>query len=265
MRCKVSIIVVLFLLPVLSFPVFAAREDDKEPPVLSHIAIDRTSIAPGGSVVLSADAYDEDSRIKSITVYISHERSGVTYTVELKRSADWDVDEEYSGALIIPWDAETGEYLVQRIRLADWNGNTAVYRRNGRDEALKLDDMRFTVSKAVPGMSVTDCYVDNTDRGPLVVLRAEGLSRGLDRARLTFENAEAYRCFYVTFSYENEYSDGSFQIRPDISNYVSSGKYSLTRLTLRDKAGSLMVYDISPDYDRGEMLLVPSPSLCIHT
>ena len=249
------IITVFLILSVMIFPVSAYREDDTEPPVLSGIEIDRAFVAPGGSLIVSADAYDDDSGIKSIDVFVIHEKSETSYVVSLRRNEDWGAEDQYSGALLIPRDAETGEYVVRHVRLTDWDGNTASYRRNNRDDSFTIEDMRFTVSKAVPGMEVTGCRVESTPRGPRIILQADGLNGGLNRAGLTFQDTKNGRLLFVTLTYEHEYTDGSFQIEPDISSYASPGEFSLVRLTLRDKAGSLAVYDISPDSSRGELAL----------
>jgi len=237
------------------FPVSAYSKDDTEPPVLSGIEIDRTFVAPGGSLILTADAYDDDSGIKSIDVFVTHEKSGASYTASLRRSEDRGAKDEYSGALIIPRDAETGEYIVRHVRLTDWDGNTASYRRNIRNDTYRLEDMRFTVSKAAQGMAVTDCRVESTPSGPLIIMQADGLNGGLNRAGLTFKDTKNGRLLFITLTYEHESADGSFQIRPDMSAYASPGEFSLARLTLRDNAGSLAVYDISPDSSRGELAL----------
>ncbi|MDR2933096.1 MAG: DUF4625 domain-containing protein, partial [Oscillospiraceae bacterium] len=112
-------------------PVVAAGSNDEDkdtqPPTFSSITLDKKLARPGDTIVVSADAVDDDSGVKSVTATFTHSDGNKSYPATLLLKSDPDIKEEFSGLLEIPADAPAGLYRLTRVALKDRENNAALY------------------------------------------------------------------------------------------------------------------------------------------
>lgn len=132
------------------------RANDTTPPVLKSISLNKNSYVYGEKIYISADAYDNDSGIKEISVNFYLEKNyDKIWTCELKYN---EATKKYEGAMDTP--AYNGTYTIGSVELCDNNGNLNSYGlgvifkdENSSPEysygdSLGLKDKTFKVTKA---------------------------------------------------------------------------------------------------------------------
>jgi len=272
MKKRISVFLMTAVMMICLAPeAFAKEDEDKDEvlPELTSIAVQSKTVYPGGTIVVSADAQDDDSGVKSITAFFSREAGNAKYSVKLLLNSDEDVVEEYSGILQIPKEAPSGRYMLHRVVVLDQEGNRASYStgQTSWDEErgqFPLEwNAAFTVQKGEAPPEPVSCAVTVSGERNTLTFRASGA--GLDKATLLFENSENFHKYVISVGSDDLGQDGTYRKEISISPYEPSGTFALKQVVIKNLTGesrtwSASIDDDDEDEDRSELLLPFSAS-----
>lgn len=238
---------------------FAADSDDTLPPTVERIVVRQSTVSPGGAVTISADAEDDETGVKSITVYFRHEEEDVTFTAKLLRNSDEDVAAEYSGVLPLPDDAPPGQYRLSRVLAADRAGNRAVYAdgiREWDDENHRYPlewPASFQVKAGTKPLPPVSCAVSTRDGGYRVTLDAGG--NEVDKATLLFENDANHHKYALSLSENDLQANGTYRKELPVAEHEPSGTFTLKKVTIKNTAKVKQTWSSTVDEDSDDLPL----------
>lgn len=265
-RLTGTLLAALLLLCSIS-PAFAASQaDDDTPPELESIAVDRVTVRPGGEVIVSADAWDDDSGVKSITATFRHETTGAELRAELLRNSNADISEEFSAALRIPKDAAAGRYALRQVTVRDREENRARYTagRSEWDSEKGLypltTDVSFTVTQQGAPTQPSACAVTRLQSGAyrLTVTFAAGAEA--DKVTLLYENAANHHKYILSVGEDERQADGSFRKQFTLAPYEPAGTFTLKKITVKDANGAKQTWSQTVDEDSDDLPLTLASS-----
>lgn len=105
-----------------SFLIVRSPEGDGDPPVLSSVVLDRTTMGPGEAVEVTVDVRDEQSSVRFV--------SGTFQSPSGKAWAPFTTTEQgglWKGPVTVPEDGECGEWTLRRITAIDEANNQATW------------------------------------------------------------------------------------------------------------------------------------------
>lgn len=252
-----------------------AKEDagkDNVFPELTFITVQNRTVHPGRTVVISADAQNDDSSVKSITAIFANKTENTEYSVKLLPNSDKDVMEEYSGILHVPKGAPPGEYRLRHVVVLDQDDNRARYNagQTSRDEErgrFPLEwDAAFTVQKDEVLPKPVSCAVTQSAGRYILTFGAGGTE--LDKATLLFENSWNSHKYVASVSSGDLGQDGLYRKEIPISPYEPSGTFTLKQVVIKGLAGKSQTWSASIDEgneDTKEILLPIATSFAVNS
>lgn len=254
-------------------PASAAKKDDEDKetvrPVLESVALDKTLVYPGGSLLVSADAYDEGSGVKSVTAYFSAGNGGIMSADMRLKHSESEISQEFCTGLKIPRDTFPGIYKLVRVVVTDRDGNRSDYsvRRAKSDDEngryILEQSLSFTVAEPASLPKLTACAARKVSGGIEVEVKAACAPDGMDKITLLFGNAEGTRRFILTMSADDLRDGGSYRKLLAIPKDEPAGTFTLKRAVLKDKNGGQTAYRDKPDADKDELALPFAASFTI--
>lgn len=256
-----SLILGLLIIVLAPFPVAAAEKpEDKTPPSLLAVEAVSGTYYPNGKALIAADACDDESGVKSITLYFEHAVSGKTLTVKLAENPGLETSREYAGELRIPADAESGVYVLRKAVVLDREDNRSTYRKGVSRETDTLfelpDNVSFTVAPKSAPPVLKSCEAEVRVNRVTIALSVQA-GRELKSAVLLFENQRSGRKFTVSMNGDDLDADGIYRKRHLLSEYEPHGEFTLKQAILTGKDGAKINYSGNPDKEKPDEALLP--------
>jgi len=228
---------------------------DFTPPVLNSIKLVKSKISAPGNIEVVANITDNAS--STVTVQVTYDICGSQTGFELNKTGK----NTYTGSCAISADAKYHPVELAYIVLTDDAGNQAWYSYNPAKypfgaTSLKLStniDVKITnsVKDNTPPTLTDYSYSTNKVEAPgsfKVYVNATDNISGIAEVNCDFVGvyADGTSADYLILNCSYDSTKKCFVSTCTFSQYEGAATYSITKVTLTDKAGNKSIYSINP-------------------
>ena len=222
------------------------RASDSTEPVLHEIEIDKTRATKGEEILITAEASDDISGIKSISISFKAPSGSASKYTYLNK----DSDGKYRGTLDIGDYYAEGIWKAEIIKLEDNAGNSYSLLNNElfsspgfeNNVLMDLSHMNFEVYGTLEDNTepvLTNIEIDKTraTKGEEILIAAEASDdiSGIKSISIWFKAPSGSASKYT---YLNKDSDGKYRGKLDIGDYYAEGIWKAEIIKLEDNAGN---------------------------
>lgn len=260
----------------IQFTVKGSSVSDGTPPVLKNVTLSTTSVTPPGSIDVTVEASDDISGVSFGFVYFDCSETGKHLSCALDNNYyDSDTGEyiyypdgNFHGTITIDQYALPGNFEINNLYLYDEAGNVCTYfkdKETSDDPRYpimpdNIKNLQFTVSESdtsdgIPpvlnGIAISTTSVTVPGSFEVIADVSDNLS-GVKYVSVEFvcpETEKSLACALKDTYYDHEtnqtvpYSDAKFHGTVEIDQYVESGTFEISFISVRDAAGNAIDYN----------------------